>query len=202
VIDVSSSTDITKITSRSVRARLRPVAERVHEERDPLGTMDASVLNERSDQPDPFDALIEAMLPIVPKLGTAAQAVRNAAARREFLADFPTLVSTEVAKAAGSDAKNAAALATRWRKEHRVFAVSWGGELRYPAFQFDDAGKPLPAVKAVIDAFGVQISPWQLAIWFATPSPHLPREDRPIRFLSDPDQLVAAARAERELPEF
>jgi hypothetical protein len=201
-MDVSSPTDITKITSRGVRARLRPVAERVHEERDPLGMMDASVIREQSDQPDPFDTLVEAMLPIVPKLGTASQAVRNAAARREFLADFPTLVSTEVAKAAGSDAKNASALATRWRKEHRVFAVTWGAELRYPAFQFDDAGKPLPAIKSVVDAFGVQTSPWQLALWFATPSPYLPRQERPVRFLWDPDQLVAAARAERELPEF
>jgi len=201
-MDVRSSTDITKITSRGVRARLRPVAERVHEERDPLGMMDVSVINERSDQPDPFDILIEAMLPIVPKLGTAGQAVRNAAARREFLSTFPTLVSTEVARAAGSDAKNAAALATRWRKERRVFAVPWGGELRYPTFQFDDAGKPLPAIKSVIDALGVQASPWQLALWFATPSPFLPRQERPVRFLWDPDQLVAAARAERELPEF
>lgn len=199
---MSSSTDITRITSRGVRARLRPVAERVHEERDPLGMMDASAIHERSDHSDPFDTLVEAMLPIVPKLGTAGQAVRNAAARREFLADFPTLVSTEVAKAAGSDAKNAAALATRWRKERRVFAVTWGGELRYPAFQFDDAGKPLPAIKSVVDAFGVQTSPWQLALWFATPSPYLPRQERPVRFLRDPEQLVAAARAERELPEF
>jgi len=202
-MDVSSSTGITNITSRGVRARLRPVAERVHEERDPLGMMDASAIHQRrSDQPDPFDTLIEAMLPIVPKLGTAGQAVRNAAARREFLADFPTLVSAEVAKAAGSDAKNAAALATRWRKEHRVFAVTWGGELRYPAFQFDDAGKPLSAIKSVIDAFGVQTSAWQLALWFATPSPYLPRQERPVRFLWNPDQLVVAAQAERELPEF
>ena len=164
--------------------------------------MDAHALHERSDASDPFNTLIEAMLPIVPKLGTAGQAVRNAAARRDFLATFPTLVSMEVAKAAGSDAKNAAALATRWRKEHRVFAVSWGGELRYPAFQFDDAGKPLPGIKSVVDAFGVQTSPWQLALWFATPSPYLPQDERPVRFLLEPDQLVAAARAERELPEF
>lgn len=164
--------------------------------------MDARVINERSDQPDPFDTLVEAMLPIVPKLGTAGQAVRNAAARREFLGAFPTLVSHEVATAAGSDAKNAAALATRWRKEQRVFAVAWGGELRYPAFQFDDAGKPLPAIRSVIDALGVQVSPWQLALWFVTPSPYLPRQERPVQFLSDPEQLVAAARAERELPEF
>lgn len=201
-MDVSSSTNITKITSRGVRARLRPVAERVHEERDPLGMMDASVISEGSNQPDPFDVLVEAMLPIVPKLGTAGQAVRNAAARREFLAEFPTLVSAEVAKAAGSDAKNAAALATRWRKEQRVFAVPWGGELRYPTFQFDDAGKPLPAIKSVIEALGVQASPWQVALWFATPSPYVPQDERPIRLLLEPNQLVAAARAERELPEF
>lgn len=195
-------TKVTLITERDVRTRLRRAVERVGEERDPLGLQAVDVIDQRIDRADPFEALIEAMLPIMPATGTASQAVRNAAARREFLAEFPTLTSADVARAAGSAAKNVAALATRWRKEGRVFAVSWGGELRYPAFQFDDAGAPLPTIKPVLEVFRDAASDWQVALWFATPSPYLPGRARPIQFLSDPERLQAAAQAERNLPEF
>jgi hypothetical protein len=201
-MNMTVQSKITQITDRDVRTRLRRTVERVEDERDPLGLRPVDVIERRDDQPDPFEALIEAMLPLVPTTGTASQAVRNATARREFLAEFPTLTSAEVARSAGSAAKNVAALATRWRKERRVFAVPWGGELRYPVFQFDDAGMPVPAIKPVLEVLKDVSSDWQVALWFATPSPYLPRHGRPVRYLSDPEHLVAAAQAERNLPEF
>jgi len=201
-MDMTIKAQVTPITDREVRTRLRRAVERVGEERDPLGLQPVTIVDRRVDRADPFEALIEAMLPVVPTMGTAGQAVRNAAARREFLTEFPTFTSADVARSAGSAAKNVAALATRWRKEGRVFAVSWGGELRYPAFQFDDAGAPLPGIKAAREVFQDVASDWQVALWFATPSPYLPRHARPIQFLSDPDRLLAAAQAERNLPEF
>jgi hypothetical protein len=201
-MNMTTRDQITSITDRAVRTKVRRAIERVGEERDPLGLQPINVVDERVDRADPFEALIDAMLPVVPTTGTASQAVRNAAARRDFLGEFPTLTSADVARAAGSAAKNAAALATRWRKEGRVFAVSWGGELRYPAFQFDDAGAPLPSIKPVLEVFQDVASDWQVALWFATPSPYLPRQARPIQLVSDPDRLLMAAQAERDLPEF
>jgi hypothetical protein len=199
---VSIPTNITPITARRVRAGLQRTVERLHEARDPLGLQDVDVVRQSADEPNPFEVLVDAMLPIVPNMGTANQAVRNAAARREFLAEFPTLTSAAVAQASGSTARNSAALATRWRTERRVFAVAWGGEVRYPAFQFDDDGIPLPVIKLVLGVLGHVASGWQVALWFSTPSPHLPRHERPVQFLWDAEQLVAAAHAERELPEF
>jgi hypothetical protein len=199
---MTTQDNVTGITSRDVRTGLRETVERVGEERDPLGLEPADVVDDRISRDDPFEALIEAMLPVVPTTGTANQAARNATARREFLAAYPTLTSAEVAQSAGSAAKNVAALAARWRKEGRIFAVPWDGELRYPAFQFDDAGTPLPSVRSVLDVFRGAGSDWQVALWFATPSPYLPGEARPVAFLSDAERLAAAARAERDLPEF
>jgi hypothetical protein len=199
---MTSKVDVTPITAQTVRSRLRRVVERSGEERDPLGLQPVNEVDDRMDRTDPFEALIEAMLPVVPTTGTASQAVRNATARRAFLAEFPTLTSAEVASSAGSAAKNVAALATRWRKEGRVFAVSSGGQLRYPAFQFDDAGAPLPAIRSVLEVLRGTGSDWQMALWFATPSPYLPRHARPVQLLSDQDRLGGAARAERALPEF
>jgi hypothetical protein len=201
-MSMSVPANITPLTRRRVRAKLRPVVERVRDERDPLGLRDPGAAAQRGNNIDPFEALVDAMQPMVPTMGTASQAVRNAAARRQFLAEVPTLTSGQVAEAAGSGARNKAALAARWRKERRVFAVPWGGELLYPAFQFDEGGTPLPVVKLVLEALGDATSDWQTAIWFSTPSPYLPPDDRPFRLLGDPERLVAAARAERELPEF
>ena len=184
-----------------MRAKLRRLVERSGEERDPLGLRPVDVIDREIEQTDPFEALVEAMLPVLPTTGTATQAVRNATARREFLAEFATLTSAEVARSAGSAAKNVAALATRWRKEGRIFAVPWGGELRYPAFQFDDAGTPLSVIRSVLEDLQGG-SDWQVALWFATSSPYLPRHARPVQFLSDQDRLLAAARAEQALPEF
>jgi len=199
---MSSRIDITPITGRTVQTRLRRVVERSGEERDPLGLRPVTVLDDTINRTDPFEALVEAMLPVLPTTGTANQAVRNATARRAFLAEFPSLTSAEVASSAGSAAKNVAALATRWRKEGRIFAVPWGGDLRYPAFQFDDAGAPLPAIRSVLEVLRDTGSDWQVALWFATPSPYLTRHSRPVELLSDPDRLLPAARAERALPEF
>jgi hypothetical protein len=50
------------------------------------------------------------------------QARQNAAARHQFLEEFPALTSADVADAAGSKATNRASLANRWREEGKVFA--------------------------------------------------------------------------------
>jgi len=192
---------VTTITERDVRDDLRAVIERFGEERDPLG-LHGPAIRPRAVPPDPVQALIEAMTPIAPTTGSASQSVRNVAARRQFLAEFPTLTSAEVARSAGSAARNVAALATRWRKERRIFGVLWAGEFRFPAFQFSAEGIPLPAIKLVLEVFAGRASDWQVALWFTTPSPHLAGHARPVRHVADPVALLAAAQAERSLPEF
>lgn len=169
-MDVNAKANVMSITDKRVRAALQGVVERIEEVRDPLG-LKAVDVERRMDRADPFEALVEAMTPVAPTTGTASQAVRNAVARREFLAEFPTLTSADVARSAGSAARNTAALATRWRKERRIIAVPWGGELRYPAFQFGHDGAPLPGIRPVLAVFRDTASDWQVAIWFATPSP-------------------------------
>jgi hypothetical protein len=186
------------ITRSDARRAVGRALERLDEARDPLA-LDASPAHGGE---DPLERLIEAMLPVPPTTGSAIQATRNATARARFIAEFPTLSSTEVARAAGSGARNAAALANRWRKEGRVIGVPWANSVRYPAFQFDDDGMPLPAVEAVVDVLEPEASPWQIGLWFASPSPYLPGNARPLDLLSDVEAVVAAARAERDLPEF
>src|SRR5215213_383495 len=69
------------------------------------------------------------------------QVQRQAQARNQFLREFPTLTSHQVAEMSGSTASNAAAQANRWKAAGKIFAVNVGRGDRYPAFQFGDDGK-------------------------------------------------------------
>jgi len=145
--------------------------------------------------------LIDALTPVQRDLPTPAavlQARRNAEARNALLAEFGALRSSEIAELAGSRAANRAALANRWRSEHRLVAVPIGDELLYPGFQFTSEGKPHPAVGAALEALrsNPEVSDWQAALWFVGPNGWL-GGGRPVDVLdAEPDAVVDAARRE------
>jgi hypothetical protein len=146
-------------------------------------------------------ALIDALTPEQRDLPTPAavlQARRNAEARNTLLAEFGALRSSEIAELAGSRAANRAALANRWRAEHRLVAVPVGDELLYPGFQFTSEGRPHPTVGAALEALrsNPEVSDWQAALWFAGPNGWLGGR-RPVDVLdAEPDAVAEAARRE------
>lgn len=147
----------------------------------------------------PMSELIEAMMPStdVPTPVEVLQARRNAEARWGLLSEFGALTSAQVAEAAGSKAANTAALASRWLRSRDVLAVTYNGTRYFPGFQFDEAGKPLPIVREVLEHLE-DLGEWQRAIWFVTRS-RLLGDERPVDLMREhPEQLVAAARASAE----
>ncbi|MHB8295401.1 MAG: hypothetical protein ACYDH5_12400, partial [Acidimicrobiales bacterium] len=63
---------------------------------------------------------------------------------------------------------------------------------RYPAFQFDDHGRPLPIIGEVMAAAG-PFAGWGLALWFTGASERLGGA-RPVDGLrSEPGSVLAAA---------
>lgn len=129
----------------------------------------------------------------IPHSSRVLQIQRQAEARESFLGEFVTLSSQEVAEMSGSTARNTAALASRWKADGKVFALSLGRTDRYPAFQFGEDGKPLPIISRVIEVFGDR-SPWTIALWFASGSGWL-GGSRPVDvLLRRPDEVVEAAR--------
>jgi len=101
-----------------------------------------------------------------------------------------------VAELAGSQAKNRAALANRWKQEGRIFSVQYQGATLFPGFQFDAAGRPRPVIADVIGALGHRGSEWELALWFVAETGWLGGR-RPIDLLdSDPEAVRRAASLE------
>lgn len=111
------------------------------------------------------------------------QARRLAAARRAFLKEFGT-VDRPV-----QDWE-------RLQRENKIFTVTHRGATYVPSFQFNEKGKPRPAIAKVIQILGKDTSDWGLALWFTAASERLDGR-RPVDLLSSqPDQVVQAAEQE------
>jgi hypothetical protein len=158
------------------------------------------VLQDWAAQSSKRQSLIDLLTPAsdVPRPESVLQARRNSEARRRFLEEFGALTSSEIADLAGSTAANRSALANRWRKEGRIFAVTHHGTLYYPAFQFGEHGRPLAVIARVLSALEAdELGEWEVALWFAKRTGWL-GDRRPIDLLQDePDAVVEAARRER-----
>jgi len=143
--------------------------------------------------------LIESMLPAaVPSAPAVLQARRNALAREELFKEFGAYTSGEIADLAGSKASNKAALANRWKQEGRIFSVTHHGATYFPAFQFDDQGRPRPVIALVIASLGPKRSEWGLALWFTGSTGWLDAQ-RPVDLLeSAPEEVAEAAERQAE----
>ncbi len=146
------------------------------------------------------ESLIDLMTPAldVPRPEAVLQARRNSEARRRFLEEHGALTSGEVAALAGSRAANRSAIANRWRKEGRIFAVTLHDSQYYPGFQFDENGRPLSVIGRVLRALDAEeLGEWEIALWFTKRTGWLD-DRRPLDLLGeDPDAVVEAARRER-----
>jgi hypothetical protein len=107
---------------------------------------------------------------------------------------------------AASAAEVAAALAVsraRVRQravERTLYAVRVDDEWRFPRWQFDEAGRPLPGVASVIPAIPRGVHPVAVSRFMSEPSPDLEVLDErvsPLEWLrsgGDPEPVVAIAR--------
>jgi hypothetical protein len=158
--------------------------------------VDVVIWHGRSRAPDRLEDLAEAMTPEaeVPTPAIVLQARRNAEARVSLLREFGALTAAQVAELAGSEARNTSALASRWRREGRVLGVEHHGTTYFPAFQFDEHGRPKPAVAdALVHLQVPAASSWQQALWFTTANGWLGGR-RPVDVLDEqPAAVVSAA---------
>src|SRR5262245_53801006 len=122
------------------------------------------------------------------------QVRRNGEAREAMLEEFGAVTSAQIAELAGSTAENRSATANRWRQEHRIFGVRHRDAVYYPGFQFGADGRPLPAVRDVLEVlFANGLNAWDVALWFTATTSAL-QDQRPVDLLNDdPGAVVAAA---------
>ncbi|HTT92615.1 MAG TPA: hypothetical protein VMF65_23880 [Acidimicrobiales bacterium] len=119
------------------------------------------------------------------------QARRNLALRVAMLEEFGAIEAKELAKLAGSTARNPATTVDNWRRADRIVTVRWQGRTLVPGFQLLESGQPDPAVRPVLHilrAYGM--TDWEQALWFCVPSPALEGArpvDRLLAFRGQPE---------------
>jgi hypothetical protein len=142
-----------------------------------------------------LDALVDVYLAQDPLAGPMAEIERdNAEAQARFIESVKCYSAEEVASLAGHAARNRSATATRWKTHGAIFGVRRLGRDRYPAFQFQD-GRPRKIIGRVLKALPVGMSPWQTALWFASPNGWL-EGSAPMNRLGDEAAVQAAATRE------
>ena len=148
---------------------------------------------------DPTADLVAAVemgaMTAVRKPASWEQARRNLAMRRRILEEFGALSAAELGDWATPGAANPHQYASRLRKANRAFSVPVEGRSLYVGFQFDEDGRPLPAMADVLAALRKRFgdSDWAIASWFTSPHPHLPSKARPVDLLAEDSEAVIAA---------
>jgi hypothetical protein len=145
-------------------------------------------------------ALLDALAPAeIPPPARLLQLRRNADARKRLIDEFGLYASGELAELRQAQTANASAEPRRWLKEGRIFEVpAVGGGRRYPGFQFDVSGRPLPDLRPVLEVLRDVLAGWELALWFTGPNATLDGA-RPVdRLTRSPSEVVDAAEHERD----
>jgi hypothetical protein len=130
--------------------------------------------------------LKSAMLPEVSDEEIARrQAARNAAAREELVSEFGFVDLDE------DQLKD-------WQEQGRIFPVEHQGRLRFPAFQFNAEGQPLPVIAQVLSTLGRQTTGWGLALWFTSSNGWFDDRRAVDLLLDKPEEVAEAAEREAE----
>jgi len=126
----------------------------------------------------------------------AIQEQRHDEARWSLLNEFGALTAAQIPERRSPMAKNPYALASRWRREGKVFAVEEDSQTLYPAFQLDpDTFDPLPVVMQVLTALPRNVmGDWEIACWWTADNDWLDGR-RPVDLMvPDPEAVVSAAK--------
>jgi hypothetical protein len=128
--------------------------------------------------PDEDTAAVKRLVALMPQLG------------------IELIDATALSQIFGLDCGSRAEL-SRLRAENAVIAVRWKGRWRYPSFQFDEAGRVIARVTALLREIRPDLSHWTLLGWLVHEQPLLSGA-RPLEALSGSDAewawICAAAR--------
>lgn len=158
-----------------------------------------SALREQNEQT--LKALVNAVVPKAPPSPVLLkQAAMLARSRKAVLEGADWLTAAKVAELAGLSATNPSTQPNKWKRQRQIFAIHHNGIDYFPGYGLDpEAGwRPRKALKPVLEAFGDDKDGWGLAYWFLSANSFLGGRRPQEVLVSEPEQVVAAARDEVE----
>lgn len=140
-----------------------------------------------------IEKILDVILADLPRAAVDAELeVDNAELRAGYLQETKTLTAAAVRAASGLKPRNKSEPASRWKREGRIFAVRRAGNDLYPAFQFAD-GQPRPVIRKLLAVLPRDMTPWQVAFWFASGNGWLDGAAPQDRLDAETDVLAAAS---------
>ena len=140
------------------------------------------------------ESLQELVDAIEPQRQGATRGELERRAIEAVMAGTEWLSTAEIGRIFNPKVINAHSTVNRWRANGRIFGIDHRGRKLYPAYVFDAGWRPLPTIKEILIAL-TGFSPFGIAPWFDSTSSALggkrPREV----VASDPDAVLAAAKA-------
>ncbi|WP_321935386.1 hypothetical protein [Paraburkholderia sp. J8-2] len=127
------------------------------------------------------------------KLVSPSRAEMEAKAVQAVLSGTDWETAAIVGTRANPRAANANAVASRWKKEGKVFSIERAGLTLYPRYIFDELGNPIPEVAQVLSIFA-GYRPFRIASWFESRNSMLDGERPRVALASNPSKVVEAAR--------
>lgn len=127
-----------------------------------------------------------------PALARAVSAEANLYARIQ--AEFGLHTASETGSILGSRSTAPRNLANALRKEGTLLAVKIGQRARYPGFQLDETGQPLPVIAHLVKLGATHDqSETGIVQWLMSPTTYL-NGARPVDLLhTDPDRVLTVA---------
>lgn len=160
--------------------------------------LNASVLSRVDDLAKLINALTQ------PDAGLIEERVLRQKTMQAVFEQGDWLTSEDINRLQASPPRNRSLPANDWKRRSRVFAVSYDGKEYFARYQFDDACRPLPIIKDILQEIGEVADRWETAAWFHYPSgwiADLVDGTRPIApkdALNRRDEVLVAARRTRE----
>lgn len=122
----------------------------------------------------------------------AAIATDNVAIRARFIREIDTLTTAEVEALSSAALEPGHARENRRRSQRSLISVPYGGQERYPTFQFGADGELLPVIRDVLAILPDTMTPWEIAFWFVSSNSWL-GGPAPRDHLDDAAAIIAAA---------
>ena len=134
-----------------------------------------------------------------PELVNAGFKLTDSATLKEMvLAASKWLSSESVGELAQMSPTNLRKEPNKWKREGKVFTLKAGNADVYPDYAFDDEGRPLPAMKTVLEIFKNKRSNLQIAAWFASVNGWLDGAAPMNLIAAEPEKVIEAAKSEVE----
>jgi len=131
------------------------------------------------------------------------QAVLNeaemlASSRKAVLEGSDWFTAAKVADLASLGGTIPSAQINKWKRQQQLFAIHHSGVEYFPGYGLDpeDGWRPRKTLKAILEVFGDAKDGWGLAYWFLSANSFLGGRRPQDALASDPEQVIAAARAE------